>query len=60
MDSKERKMLKAGDKVMYHSIPATVRAVARNGVTVDYWITVGANTMNKIERVSASYLKLIK
>lgn len=50
--------LKAGDKVLYHDIPATVRAVRSNGVIVDYWITLaGGQELNRVERVSARYLR---
>jgi hypothetical protein len=49
--------LKAGDKVMYHDIPATVLHVRANGVTVTYWATKGPRAGEEVkERVSAAYL----
>lgn len=57
MTGQQAQQLRFGDKVTYHSVPATVQRVARNGVTISYdgmGIKAGQYVT---ERVSAAYLE---
>lgn len=53
MTTQQAQALKYGDKVYYHSTPAVVQAVRKNGVFVSHETRKGYIT----ERVAAVYLK---